>query len=486
MTEPDMTLLAELYEEIERNPPAIQARKLLVEQYINAGWMDAVCDAVQDLYLLCKDEEVMQWELVFCRDNSAQPPLHAPASSSASNVHSTTASGLHQRPRNPAVAPAILSTSARGLNEQKQDLVHGYTSFKTRAKALFRDASLLRGLRLQKRLPIRNDTYVDDLEALAAGRITTVLKSSSGPFNQAPTNTSRPPDSARAVARRMSANPENALNLAISDLEAMAKWLRSAGNQPSIMDNDTLRELLAKRVKTLTSALPEDLKIHAHTAMMHIEHELLGRKYVNDETMLGDTIAEIPRDDFYVTEDNYAWSMSELVQAITSNNGVMRNPLSKHMFTPNDIHGIVQHPLGASLAALGVEQKKLKQGVRPKTIEEMEKMANVFMEDMADDALKSRLAVDEFLAYLATLPSAEQKAIDNLSVPAKDSHTGQAFDGTIGETIRDAKGNKLCFHKAGEWFVLIYTLLTASLFEKDCVALHVIFDGGLFGCEAEF
>jgi hypothetical protein len=463
MTEPDMTLLAELYEEIERNPPAIQARKLLVEQYITAGWMEAVCDAVQELQLYCNDEEVKQWDLAFVHVGAAQPPLtHASASS---NSASAAARGTPQRPRNPPVAPATLPTSARELNEEKQNLIHGYKAFQTRAKALFRDASLLRGLRLQKRLPMRIDPHVEDLEALAAGRITTVLKGSPIPTDQMSTNTTRPPDSARAVARRMGANPEDALDLAISDLEAMAKWLRSSGNQPSKIENDTLRELLAKRVKTLASALPENLEIHAHTAMMHIEHEQLGRKYVNDETMLGDTIAEIPRSDFYVTEDNYAWSMDELVQAIASNNGVMRNPLSKHMFTPNDIRGILQHPLGKSLAALGIEQKKLKQGVRPKTIEEMEKMANIFMEDMAEDALRSRQAVDEFLAYLATLPAAEQKAIDNLSVPAKDSHTGQAFDGTIGETIRDAKGNKLCFHKAGKSF-LLYLL---SYFALSCV-----------------
>jgi hypothetical protein len=29
---------------------------------------------------------------------------------------------------------------------------------------------------------------------------------------------------------------------------------------------------------------------------------------------------------------------------------------------------------------------------------------------------------------------------------------GQAFDGTIGEAVRDAKANKLCFHKAGTYF----------------------------------
>jgi hypothetical protein len=455
MAEIDMSLIEALYEEIERNPPAIQARKLLVEQYILAGWNDAVRESVQELKTLCNnDEEVDHWSRAFCQSIPTQPP-QAYSSASASNSAFAAPEPSTRRLRNPPVPPTTLPTSSRELNIEKQNLIQGYKAFQRRTQRLLRDTQLLSSFRKQRGLSRGPDLHVEDLEALARGEITTVLKGQPTPSNETSTSGTRPPDSARAVARKMSAEPENAFSLVMSDLEAMANWLRSTGNKPgpgnlpTTMDNDMLRELLAKRVRTLTTALPKDLEIHAQTAMMHIEHEMLERKYVNDETMLGDTIPEIPRDQFYVTEDNYAWSMDELVPAITSNKGVMRNPLSKHMFTPNDIRGILQHPLGQSLAALGVEQNKLKQGVRPKTIEEMDRMANVFMEDMADDAMKSRLALDEFLAYLATLPDSEQSAIDNLSVPAKDSHTGQAFDGTIGEAVRDAKANKLCFHKAG-------------------------------------
>lgn len=54
------------------------------------------------------------------------------------------------------------------------------------------------------------------------------------------------------------------------------------------------------------------------------------------------------------------------------------------------------------------------------------------------------------MAYVATLPIAEQTAIDKLRVPAKDSHTGQSFDTSIGDAIRDAQGNRICFHKTGD------------------------------------
>src|SRR5204863_9577748 len=100
------------------------------------------------------------------------------------------------------------------------------------------------------------------------------------------------------------------------------------------------------------------------------------------------------------------------------------NPLSRQMFTPNDVRAIVQHPLGNRLAALQVEQSMLSQGLRPKTIEQLENLARVLLEDMSLDSIPSRQAVDGFLAYVATLPQAEQKAIDVLRVPAKDSHTG--------------------------------------------------------------
>ena len=49
------------------------------------------------------------------------------------------------------------------------------------------------------------------------------------------------------------------------------------------------------------------------------------------------------------------------------------------------------------------------------------------------------------------VPELEQKAIDGLKCPAKDSHTGQAYESSIGEAVRDAKGNRVCFHKTGDF-----------------------------------
>ena len=229
----------------------------------------------------------------------------------------------------------------------------------------------------------------------------------------------------------------------------MARWLRS--NRSPNLDNDAVRDALVKRVGALSASLVEELQPYASLALMHIEHEVLGRTYMCTETMLGDPVADIPRSKFWASEDGYAWDMEELVQALKANSGVMRNPLSRQLFTPNDVRAIVSHPLGGSLAALQIEQSKLAQGVRPETIDKLETLAAALLADMSLDQVPSRHAIDEFLAYVARLPKAEEKAVDKLRVAARDSHTGQPFDVSIGEAVRDALGNRVCLHKTGDF-----------------------------------
>lgn len=63
----DYSFVNELYEEIERRPPGIEARKLLIETYIAAELTDAVGDAVRELKTLCtNDRQVNEWHTVFC------------------------------------------------------------------------------------------------------------------------------------------------------------------------------------------------------------------------------------------------------------------------------------------------------------------------------------------------------------------------------------------------------------------------------------
>jgi hypothetical protein len=253
-----------------------------------------------------------------------------------------------------------------------------------------------------------------------------------------PTQSSAAPTSARTVARTMEAtnDPDQAMDIALEDLINMAKWLQSVENQAarltlsgsSAEPNDNVREALVKRVQALKAALPPLFQPAATTALMHVEHEILKKNYQDIKTtMYGDDVADIPRENFWVSEDGYPWDMEELAGAIKANSGVFRNPLSRTMFTPADVQAIIKHPLGRGLAALQVQQSQLRKGIRMQTIEMMEKLATTLLEDMSTDQLASRHVVDEFLAYVATLPQSEQESIDGLRVPAKDSHTGQAF-----------------------------------------------------------
>lgn len=184
---------------------------------------------------------------------------------------------------------------------------------------------------------------------------------------------------------------------------------------------------------------------------MHVEHEILKRNYLNSETMIeGIPISDIPRADFWASEDGYAWDMTELVQAIEANGGVMWNPLSRENFTVSDVEAIIRHPHGKRLAAMQVEQSQLSKGVRFETISRMRELARVVLDDQSVNSHPSHDAVDSFLACMATLPADEREALNKLRVPAVDSHTRAKFDMTIGDAVRDAKTNQICFHKAGD------------------------------------
>lgn len=256
------------------------------------------------------------------------------------------------------------------------------------------------------------------------------------------------PVSAREVARAVVANRNKARELLVDDFETVVHW---ASSQSPPLSPETTRDRLVKRKTLLEAALPEDLAKHVNDALALMERQHLKKKYVNSETMYGDSIDEIPADHFFVSEDNYAWDMEELATALAVNDGVMRNPLSKEMFTETDIRQILAHPLGARLKPMQLAQSQLKQGVRPETLRRVEQLGKVLLGDQTENAGPSRSATDEFLAYMATLPEAEQKTIDSLKIPAKDKLNGRPYDYTIGQSVKDAKSNLTCFHKVGDF-----------------------------------
>ncbi|KAL6718154.1 hypothetical protein ACLMJK_004241 [Lecanora helva] len=243
-----------------------------------------------------------------------------------------------------------------------------------------------------------------------------------------------------------------ALTVACDDLRDVAAQVQNDRNRESSdRRREAAREALRKRVRDLKPLLPSHLRPLTETAFMHAEHEFLSRKYVNDETMYMNPVSEIPRARFWVSDEGYAWDMKELAKAIESNNGVMRNPLSKVIFTEDDVRAIVHHPLGKHLAAMEISQRELRKGVRPDTIDKLGRLSETLLKDDEETGfVPSRRGLEAFKAYAATLPAAEQKAIDHLMVPARDSHTGWGFDVSIGEAIEAAMANRLCFHKLGD------------------------------------
>jgi hypothetical protein len=445
-----MVLIGELLEEIQRRPPAIAASKLLAEHYIACGWLDAAKEIVQDLKRHAPtDAEIMNLAAIV--EKKPDPPASGVSTRNSTSKPSNTSTPARRPVPRPVAHP--IPKLDGNLDSARHNLTDGYSTLRSKAKFLLADLLHLQKLQQKQGLP----------QSKSSARVQTIVD---GGKANTPTRAG-PPGSARGVARTIQANPAKATELAIVDLEDTMYWVRAPQGRPSGADDDTIRDALVKRVHALESALPEDLKIHCELALMHVVHENLDKSYVNDETMLGDPVKDISRENFYVTEDNYAWDMDELVQAITANGGVMRNPLSRQMFTPKDIRGILVHPQGKSLAALQVQQHEMSKGVRPDTIEHLEKLAKVLLEDQSSDQLTSRHAIDEFLAYIATrrsissssliplliaaVPELEQKAIDGLRCPAKDSHTGNPYDFSIGEAVRDAKGNRVCFHKTGDF-----------------------------------
>ncbi|KAH8723525.1 hypothetical protein GQ44DRAFT_656388 [Phaeosphaeriaceae sp. PMI808] len=442
-----MALIGELLEDISRSPPAIAARKLLVEHYISVGWLDAAMDNAKELKTLVpRDSEVTNFLTVL--QKKPDPPAPEKTKSSILSIPEVEAriwdpktgqykkkgASKHEKKKNPDAPTVELHGD---LEPARQDLTKGYQTLRAQAKYVLDDIIRLQALQSKFGLPPSKN--IAKMQAITGGR------------ERKAEVISRPPGRSGSTARGVRKTPTEATSLIIKDLEDNMKWTRELCGYPSGANNDAVRDVLVKRANAIQSALPEELKIHSELALMHIEHEYLDRNYVNADTMLGDEVKDIPRANFYVTEDNYAWDMDELAQAIKANDGVMRNPLSKEMFTPKDVKGILIHPVGKRLAALAVEQHQLSKGVRAETILEMEKLSDILLQDQTSDTLPSRKAVDHFLAYVATLPEAEQKAIEHLKCPAKDSHTGQSYDFSIGEAVRNAKGNLVCFHKTGDF-----------------------------------
>lgn len=450
--EPDLALISELLELIERNSHAQEAHILLMQHYALCGWQE---EAKEEAHIVLQNDSTAKEAQIYLGDLSNGSLGQSVEEGSTKPARKF--SRFKKKPRDTYMSreqSAQTVTWRPNLfrivspDASYQELEEGYVALLENAKLCLSETNALRSLK-----SIDCEDQISDLAALVHGRVSSVVMV-------------KPLEGVKAVAEAIVAaskgGSEKGVDLAFKDLENLAGWLMNSGDLAEGFikgkgkstgndDQDGLRDALVKRVKALKALLPKDLQVTADSAMIHAEHEILHHKYVNDETMAFEAVSDIPRATFWSSEDGYAWDMEELVRAITSARGVMRNPLSKQMFTKTDIRAIIQHPLGKGVQALRVEQSKLKRGVRPKTIDELDTLANTLLADNTEDGKPSHLALETFVSYLETLPSGEQQAIEDLKVPAKDSHTGIAFDTTIGEAVKDVQGNRVCIHKAGDF-----------------------------------
>ncbi|KAH0537288.1 hypothetical protein FGG08_005913 [Glutinoglossum americanum] len=386
----ETNVLTELYNALDQQPSSIYVHERLLEVWQGLGEEGMACGIASALLYIDPTNGAATRYLQSRRD---RVPEKAPYAGDLELGYSRTTR------EDPLSAEKILE--------------EGYASLKLEGKLLREE---IEAVRVLGRILTEDEETISNLQAISDGRVSTAV-----PLPQ--------PLSVREVARVVMTMPKRCQELIVEDFETVVRW---ATCQSPPLGPDGIREKLVKRKTLLEAALPESMQHFPAAALTHIEREYLQKKYVNSETMLGDKIEDILKENFFVSEDNYAWDMEELAQALVSNDGVMRNPLSREMFPESDIRKILTHPLGRRLKLLQLEQSQLREGVRPMTIDWVEKLGRIMLADQSVDTAPSRQAMDEFIAYAATLPESERKTINSLKIPATDGYSGQSFDYTIG------------------------------------------------------
>lgn len=316
-------------------------------------------------------------------------------------------------------------------DETERVLSVGYGELRLRARNLLRETRLVPDLHVQQGSATLAKNHKKVLEALADGRISSVVSVV-------------PQRSARITAGAMEDQPERALDILVADLVASVHWLRS--QSPHIASsNSFVRDAIAKRIHVFNAVLPDDLQKLTPIALMHLEHEELGKAYANRESMLRLPIADIPRESFWVTEDGFAWEMDELAQALIANGGEMRNPINHRMFSNRDVQAIHSHPMTKNLDMSQRKQPDVRISAlssMEQTIDKLDELANTMVSDISADRLPSRKGLEEFLVYLLRLPKSEQNSIDELQLP------GVKF--TLAQLIEAALAGRFSLFRTGD------------------------------------
>ena len=335
----------------------------------------------------------------------------------------------------PAMATTKSSKPLPDVGRTVEDLEREYKALKLNATIILEEFQHITNNHQDPSTRDQDTEILEKLKAMRDGKVSAIVPAAQ-------------PLSVRESSRNIRNSARGKPDLIAEDFESVVEWAKF---QSPPLPTDAIRERLIKRKALLDAALPENLAPLTTAAFANIERKYLQKKYENTETMLGDEIKDIPPQNFFASEDNYAWDMDELASAISANGGVMRNPLSRQMFSDADIRLILQHPLGQRLRPQHEAQHRMKRGFRTATVDWVEKLGSTMLQDQSSDAGPSRRSMDEFLAYVITLPDTEQQIINTLKIPGRDRNTGQEYDYAIGESVRDAKANTTCFHKVSSY-----------------------------------
>lgn len=428
----DGDIIAELWDAIANSPYDVELKAVLMEQYLQMGpeWRDTATEIASQILQMHPDHQEAK-RIAFQQGTRQKPTQSNRQSKTRSTPSSPRVTNRSSTEGAPAVRPIVpLHLPENDILGLEDQFKRGIRRIQQNSKLLHEDAQALSAIPVEWE---GWEEHIANLQALTEGRFNAVVTGS--------------PCSVRELARDIQNRKEEAVDVATDDFNDYVLWLERV---EKVTSDKGIRDRLMRRARALQSALTKDLEWVASAAMMHAEHEGMEREYENDETMLGDTIAEIPRENFWVSDDNYAWNMSELAQALTTQGGVRVNPLTGKLFSKDDVESIVRHPLAGGLAEVQLEQESLAQGVRAKTIEQMEVLSAVLLADQSEDQAPTRLALDVFQQHVAGLPSYEKEALSKLRIPAVDSHTGQQFTSSVGETVDDAIANRICAHKTGD------------------------------------
>lgn len=289
--EPDLAMVNDLIEEIERNPPGQEARILLMQHYAACGWHDAATEEAQRVLQI--DSRVFEAQDYLQKKRSKAEARTKPSgvAAKAKSEHKRARKSTQEEPPIWRPSPVKITSQAASL----QELDDGYTDLLSKAEKLLGEMKLLKDL---DALDCKDQ--MADLAALMEGQVSSVVRP-------------RPLASIKAVTDAIQAQGDKVtkagVDLAVEDLNKLVMspkktadgqgQSRKRKNNSTRQDDDEIRKALLVRVKALKAMLRKSLQPVADLAMMHAEHEFLSRTYVNSETMVsGDPISDIPRANF--------------------------------------------------------------------------------------------------------------------------------------------------------------------------------------------